>query len=606
MTTPYGFAAPTSDAQLREIVEAYRLAEEQLASLVAQAVERGATGTAQFHRGQQEALRELIRESEKVLKQLDGKTMPMVRDIILRDYHAAIHSTGAYEGAAIPQGIAAAGTQAIITETVDAARLSYQSILRSQADVYRKVQQVAAVEAVTSGVNRLQRVQSTLNKFADQGVSSFTDRSGRRWSMDTYAEMIVRTAVNRAGNEGRIHGFRQNGVNLVIASSHKACAPQCLPYQGRVLSLDGTSGPVVIDLPGGGSTTVHVVASLQEAIKNGYHHVNCRHTESAYIPGMTIPEPVETDQEDYELAQRQRQIERNIRRWKLRESTALTPQEAASARARVKAWQAAQREHIKQRKWMRRQYDREKLLTAKKPNVSTTTGAVSTAAPSKTFGKPKLGEPNFQMPVNGLTKQQMSTTRLAKMKRLSNPEPAEVALRNTNPENGTINCVRCSFAYEARRRGYDATAISQPYSPSWNESAPMRSPLPANTDRSNGGVAAAIGFQTTDGEFRPLWKAIKKSKGKSWNQSTIDQMSDAVPDGARGLAVSNWKGGSGHMWNWEKVNGKIVFYESQLGKVVPVKRYASAAKPHKLWMVRTDDQEIMDGAIDVMQKENPK
>ena len=624
MTTPYGFATPTSDAQLKEIVEAYRLAEEQLASLVAKAVERGATGTAQFHRGQQEALRELIRESEKVLKQLDGKTVPMVREIILRDYHAAIHSTGAYEGAAIPQGVAAAGTQAIITETVDAARLSYQSILRSQADVYRRVQQVAAVEAATSGVNRLQRVQSTLNKFADQGVSSFTDRAGRRWSMDTYADMIVRTAVNRAGNEGRIHGFRQNGVNLVIASSHKACAPQCLPYQGRVLSLDGTSGPVVIDLPDGGSTTVHVVASLQEAIKNGYHHVNCRHTESAYIPGMTIPEPVETDQEDYELAQRQRQIERHIRRWKLRESTALTPQEAATAKAKVKAWQAVQREHVKKRSWLRRQYGREKVMQAgggtgdsiarsageyprlanNKPDVPLK--AVSTATRNRPVDNPKIGEPNFQLKINGLKKSQTSTSRLAALTQSPKAEAAEFALRNANPEGGDLNCVRCSIAYESRRRGYEAAAIKDGYSPTREEMEPMRSPLPANADRTNAGLATAISFQTTDGRYRPLWRAVKKTRGKSWNQSTIHQMNRAVPEGARGVASADWKDGGGHMWNWEKVNGKIVFYDAQPGKIVPTATYASGAKTHQLWLVRTDDQELTDGAIDVMKKENTK
>lgn len=135
---------------------------------------------------------------------------------------------------------------------------------------------------------------------------------------------------------------------------------------------------------------------------------------------------------------------------------------------------------------------------------------------------------------------------------------------------------------------------------------PMRSPLPANADRTNVGLATAISFQTTDGRYRPLWRAVKRIRGKSWNQSTIHQMNRAVPEGARGVASADWKDGGGHMWNWEKVNGKIIFYDAQPGKIVPTATYASGAKTHQLWLVRTDDQELTDGAIDVMKKENTK
>lgn len=364
MTTPYGFSSPKFQGDFQNILEAYRETEETLASLVASAAKRHAQGTAKFYANQQRIVWQLMRKAEKALEELDKAVTPKMVQLVLAEYEAAIHSTRAYDHAAIPQGVAAAGTQSIMTEMVSATRQSHQSILRNILDSYREVQRAAAIESMATGQARIGRIQSTLNKFADRGIKGFTDRAGRSWGMDTYAEMIVRTAVNRAGNEGRIHGFRQNGVNLVIASSHKACAPQCLPYQGRVLSLDGTSGPVVIDIPGGGTETVHVVASLQEAIKNGYHHVNCRHTESAYIPGMKIPEPIETDREDYELSQRQRYIERQIRRWKLREKTAFNARQVNDARAKVMEWQKTQREHVKQADWMRRRYDREKIIRA--------------------------------------------------------------------------------------------------------------------------------------------------------------------------------------------------------------------------------------------------
>ncbi|MFE7312061.1 phage minor capsid protein [Streptomyces sp. NPDC057555] len=48
---------------------------------------------------------------------------------------------------------------------------------------------------------RRQATQAAMERFADRGFRTFIDRFGRAWSMTSYAEMAVRTALGRAAVE---------------------------------------------------------------------------------------------------------------------------------------------------------------------------------------------------------------------------------------------------------------------------------------------------------------------------------------------------------------------------------------------------------------------
>src|SRR5699024_2879682 len=185
---------------------------------------------------------------------------------------------------------------------------------------------------------------------------------GRKWKIDSYAEMALRTATNRAQNQGRSEQFKTYGIGLVRTSQHMGCSDLCLPYQGKILSLDGRTGTVTeVDPSTGNNVTVTITATMDSAIANGYHHANCRHTDTAYIPGTPDPEPVETDEEEAAAEQAQRYNERQIRAWKRREAVAITPQDKSRASAKVRQWQAQQREHLKRNPWLQRRYDREQI-----------------------------------------------------------------------------------------------------------------------------------------------------------------------------------------------------------------------------------------------------
>lgn len=76
--------------------------------------------------------------------------------------------------------------------------------------------------------------------FINKGFIGLTDRSGREWTIDRYAEMVTRTHIMRANNEGAINRAKDFFVDVVEVSSHASACPICQPYEGKFYSISGT------------------------------------------------------------------------------------------------------------------------------------------------------------------------------------------------------------------------------------------------------------------------------------------------------------------------------------------------------------------------------
>lgn len=345
---------PGEEKRLTTMVRWYQLAEEEILRLIAGAVGRGNIGTAAYYRQQHRELRRVLEKADLILRGINTAVqedlLPLLTDAYIEHYR------GGAGDMPPPSSIPEAAINQLAIDTARGLGAPNRWILRQITDEYRRVVRAVAPTVIAAGVTNRQALQSALDRFADRGVTGFVDKSGRRWRIDSYAEMVMRTARMRAGNEGRISGYTAAGVELVRVSTHPDCAPQCAPYQGRILALSGPSGTRVID-----GHAVHVVATLGEAIARGYHHPNCRHVDTAYMPGMNVEVPVPVDPEKYEAAQRQRQIERHIRRWKRREVVAATPGAKQQAAVKVREWQAAQRLHLADKTYLPRRPEREQI-----------------------------------------------------------------------------------------------------------------------------------------------------------------------------------------------------------------------------------------------------
>ncbi|WUC68721.1 phage minor capsid protein [Streptomyces sp. NBC_00539] len=272
------------------------------------------------------------------------------------------------------------GTRAVdrlAAETIELVTETHRGILRGVEDGYRQVIAESSATPLLGVDTRRQATQSAMARFADRGLRSFVDRRGRSWQMTSYAEMAVRTAVGRAAVEAHGDKLRAAGVGLVIVSNAPHECPLCKPFEGKVLSLDGPGGARTIEMEhatdDGRTVQVDVAGSLDDARRAGLQHPNCRHSTSAFLPGVTRT-PVEhsEDPDGYAASQRQRAIERAIRKWKNRSSAAMTPEAKRAAEARVRAYQGKMREHLAQHPELIRRREREQPGAGNLPSTKPT------------------------------------------------------------------------------------------------------------------------------------------------------------------------------------------------------------------------------------------
>uniref|UniRef100_UPI000AE0801E phage minor capsid protein n=1 Tax=Streptomyces acidiscabies TaxID=42234 RepID=UPI000AE0801E len=268
-------------------------------------------------------------------------------------------------------------------ETVDLVTETHRGILRGVEDGYRQV--IAEVSATPLlGIDtRRQATQRAMERFSDRGLRTFVDKSGRAWQMTSYAEMATRTSVGRAAVEGHADRLRAAGLDLVIVSNAPHECPVCRPYEGKVLSIDGPDGPHEVDVEhavdDGRTVRVHVVGSLNAARARGFQHPNCRHSVAAYLAGVTrVPENASEDPDGYEATQKQRAIERGIRKWKNRAAAATTPEAKRAAEARVRQWQGKMRDHVAAHPELIRRREREQLGAGNLPPADGTAGRAGT------------------------------------------------------------------------------------------------------------------------------------------------------------------------------------------------------------------------------------
>jgi hypothetical protein len=159
---------------------------------------------------------------------------------------------------------------------LDAAR---QTVGRTVDDLYARAGRRAALRAVLGEAGSPEAAKRRMfadlmrdravRRMVNEGGFGFVDKAGKRWALDTYSEMAVRTVTREAVVQGAIARMASHGIDLARVSSHASACAICVPWQGRLVSLDGQrpdyEGEAVTDLsslPNGGPP----------------FHPNCRHT----------------------------------------------------------------------------------------------------------------------------------------------------------------------------------------------------------------------------------------------------------------------------------------------------------------------------------------
>jgi hypothetical protein len=353
---------------------ALRTLQDQTASLLAR-LAADTTGQVEqalllaYVRGGRQALDELARQHPTLLQRFAAGTgidaLQRLADLLTRRRRTSVQEAIAEVRQALP-GIDAIGRLAFtLAAQVQGTHLR---ILRWTLDTYRSVVATASTAVLTGTRTRLQVAQGALDRLVSQGITGFVDRAGRNWQLASYVEMAVRTTTAQAAVQGHLDRLGDLDLDLVFVSDAPQECPLCRPWEGKVLARHTLAGARDVQAANpvtGHPTTVHVAGSVAEAVAAGLMHPNCRHSLSAYLPGTTKI-PTGTEDPEGDLArQRQRQIERHIRGWKLRAAAAMTDEAKTLAAAKVRAWQTALREHLAAHPELRRLRHREQVGTAR-------------------------------------------------------------------------------------------------------------------------------------------------------------------------------------------------------------------------------------------------
>lgn len=382
----------------RGVVGLYRAAEQAILQRVTRALGQGmdAPDWAARRMG---ALSTLRRAVERILGIVADAGAQGIREMLARAYRtgeaAATRSIPAQLLPRDPDAVRAASLvadlvpRAGVVENLATALVAdvgerHSNVVRHVEDVYRQVIAEATAASVAGGITRREASQIAYQRLVDQGITSFVDRRGRRWRLTSYVEMAVRTVTQRAAVQGETDRLTRLGLPFVIVSNEVQECVRCRPFEGKVLRI--TPGPTgrltVPHATTGAPVTIDVLTTLPLARAAGLQHPNCRHSIRVYLPGITKrPEKPTADPEGDKARQRQRYIERQIRRWKERQTAALDPAAKRAAAAKVRAWQAEMRDHLEANPTLKRLPYREAIGAGNLPPGARAAPATPTPAP---------------------------------------------------------------------------------------------------------------------------------------------------------------------------------------------------------------------------------
>lgn len=204
----------------------------------------------------------------------------------------------------------------LIKATTEDMSKAENAILRMTDDVYRQTIFKAQM-FYNSGASTLWKAVDMATKdFLSAGINCIEYKNGARVNIASYSEMALRTANKRANLMGSANKRMEYGIHTVKITSHNSACPMCIQWQGKVY---------IDDVYGKGTKEESKKSKyplLSEAVKGGMFHPNCKNGLSTYYEGINqLPKkPTKEEKEEmtrrYDLEQKQRECERNIRKYK--------------------------------------------------------------------------------------------------------------------------------------------------------------------------------------------------------------------------------------------------------------------------------------------------
>ena len=313
----------------------------------------------------------------KALAAMTNKTEDEIRSIMERSGLKSLRfDSNVYKESGLdpPPLAASPALQAVMRAGMENTMGLFENLTRTTANTSTQQFEQALDRAwmqVSSGAfSHQDATRMAVKSLARDGLASIRYPSGHVDHMDVAVRRAVLTGINQASLKMTETLADEMGCDLVEVTAHAGArtgvgVADHSAWQGKVYSRSGTHWkyPSLVEKTGYGTGP-------------GLGGWNCRHSFFPFIEGFS--EPAYTKRElaelnapkytyngqkitEYEATQRQRYIERQVRRWK-REKAAMAAagQDPAESAARVRHWQEVQRDFLSQT-GLKRQYERERI-----------------------------------------------------------------------------------------------------------------------------------------------------------------------------------------------------------------------------------------------------
>ena len=331
----------TYKAKNYDLVEAFRIIEEQLTESMINNLKKHVNDeTAEgfnwsmWQVEQLNALHEYKLQSEKFFKDYAGAVSNEIELLLKETYNNARLQTENEILQAIKGGYKTTKSEsnffkinerklnALMKATKSDFKDATRAMMRTTHDEYRKIIFNAQVYANT-GVGTVRQVIDMATKdFLAKGINCIEYKNGARVPIDSYSEMALRTTNTRATLYGEGTKRKEWNITKVIVTPNASGCPKCLQWVGKVY---------IDDVWSGGKSKDGYYPLLSMAIEGGLYHPNCRDSHSTYFEGISSPPNPPTREERaeasrvYNLQQRQRYCERNVKKYKRLAEYSLDP-----------------------------------------------------------------------------------------------------------------------------------------------------------------------------------------------------------------------------------------------------------------------------------------
>ncbi len=244
-----------------------------------------------------------------------------------------------------------------------------QNIVQGVKEAYTQVLNQVYLETTTGIYDYQTSLRRAMDKMTDRGITVATyqsvDKNGnvitRNYSIEGIIRRDLMTQVHQLAGNVNQRIIEELEPPYIKITEHLNCREQHLPWQGCYIKPED-----LVDVTDYGSIT-------------GLEGINCRHLHFAYfgevderkykiVNGKKVftqdkDIPDKEAENQYKLEQKQRAIERTIRKYKRRAEAYQNNDEEMfkKANSKVREWQKVMRNFIDKNPELRRQYIRERI-----------------------------------------------------------------------------------------------------------------------------------------------------------------------------------------------------------------------------------------------------